>query len=820
MIVRLRFRQGGGDAAVALIETQIPPLDDAHALHCEAPAGALIRIDGIARGAFDREHSSVEVEACDRERTVLLEVERRSLPTNGLPAGPGLKWNWMLRHAAPAPPDHATLGPTAKPARLPESADPLRLWGHSHLDVAWLWSFDATRRKAMRTFATAVALLERDETFVFAQSQPQLYEYVREADGELYARVRELAVRGRFDADIAAMWVEPDCNIPSGESLLRQLLFANRYCREHFATTPSIAWLPDTFGFARTLPTLLAHAGIAYFATTKLFWNDTTEFPLRQFRWRGPDGSEVVAASLRGMDGGFAPWRVAAARDRNEPLVVGYGDGGGGPTSKELHEAPAVGGWERPRVWFERLSAQREQLAVHDDELYLEYHRGVFTTHRDVKAANARLERRLGEIETAAAWGVALGVPQAAIDRVTAATNAVWEIALRNQFHDVLPGTSIPDVYVDARADYAGAETLLDSAETAMRAMLPRGGPTLEPTICAPRRDGSNYVFEHASLSATVTPAGALFDAHVAGGRNVVRRANVPTIYTDRPRKWEAWNVDAGYWNSARPLEARDAAMVDGALEIRLDAGRSSHATMRVSLHEGDPFVRVEMAIDWHERRRLLRVEHDLDVSAGEAVYGAPHGVVRRSTRFETPAERARFEVPGQRFAYVCDEGGDGFASFALDTYGWSGRMEKNESMLLGHSLLRGTAWPDPGADLGEHVLTWAVAPTRNATLGGLEAAWRRFARLSGVPLFDSSDESIVVEACKPAEDGNGVVVRVRECDGIPRQMRLRCGARMREAIAVDAVERPLGESAAIDGEAIVGAIGAYALRSFRVRFR
>jgi alpha-mannosidase len=817
---RLRLVDAGGDTAVALLETRLPPLEDACALHCEAPAGALIRIDGIARGAFDREHSSLDLEACDRERALLLEVERRSLPTNGLPAGPGLKWSWMLGHAAPAPPEHATLGPAAEAARPPESTDPLRLWGHSHLDVAWLWSFDATRRKAMRTFATAVALLERDETFVFAQSQPQLYDYVREGDGELFARVRELAVRGRFDPDIAAMWVEPDCNIPSGESLLRQLLFANRYCREHFATMPSIAWLPDTFGFARTLPTLLAHAGIPYFATTKLYWNDTTEFPLRQFRWRGPDGSEVVAASLRGMDGGFAPWRVAAAHERNEPLVVGYGDGGGGPTSKELHEAPAAGRWERPRVWFERLAAQREQLPVHDDELYLEYHRGVFTTHRDVKAANARLERRLGEIETAAAWCVALGVPKAAIERVTAATNAVWEVALRNQFHDVLPGTSIAEVYVDARTGYADAETLLDSAETALRAMLPRARPALDPRICAPQFDGSNYVFEHASLSATVTPAGALVDAHVAGGRNVVRHANVPTLYRDRPRKWEAWNVDAGYWNSAQPLKAREAAIVDGALEIRLDAGRSSHATMLVSLHAGDPFVRIEMAIDWHERRRLLRVEHDLHIAALEAVYGAPHGVVRRSTRFETPAERARFEVPGQRFAYMCDQRGDGFASFALDTYGWSGRMGKDDGMLLGHSLLRGTAWPDPGADLGEHTLAWAVAPTRNATLGGLEAAWRRFARLSGVPLFDSGDESIVVEACKPAEDGDGVVVRVRECDGDPRGMLLRCGARMREAVSVDALERPLDEIATIDGEAIVASIGPYALRSFRVRFR
>jgi alpha-mannosidase len=816
---RVRLRETGGDDSIVVLEGSIPPLDAISLLECEVAAGALVRVDGIACGAFDREHHSVELTESAQERLLQLEVERRSLPTNGLPAGPGLRWSRMLQRAAGAPPREVRVAPAHDSERF-AAQHPLRLWGHSHLDVAWLWSFDATRRKATRTFATAVAFLERDRSFVFAQSQPQLYEYVRQADPELFARTKAFVASGRFDPDFAAMWVEPDCNIPSGESLLRQLLFAHRYCVERFDVEPKIAWLPDTFGFARTLPTLLVHAGIRFFATTKLWWNDTTRFPLQQFRWRGPDGSEVIAASLRGMDGGFAKWRVAAARERFEPLVVGYGDGGGGPTAGELRDAPAVGRWERPRVWFDDLARRRHELEVHDDELYLEYHRGVYTTHRDVKVANARLERRLFELEEATAWCVALGVPPSTLDRVGAATHDVWEIVLRNQFHDVLPGTSVPEVYVDALADYARAETLLDGAVTTVRAMLPRARTALDPHSSAPRRDGENYVLANASLSATITPSGEVVDLRAAGGANVVRRANALTSYRDRPKKWEAWNIDAGYRRSASSVSARGAAVIDGGLEVRLEAGRSSPATMRFSLFENEPYLRVELAIDWNERRTLLRVEHELALHTDSVTYGAPHGTVRRSAREDTEAERARFEVPGQRFAYARGPSGDGFVAFALDTYGWSARLGKDGRMELGHSLLRGTTWPDPDADRGEQSLSWALAPTRDASLGAVETVWRRFAAMSGVPLFELDDESVSVAACKLAEDGDGVVVRVRECDGEPREIRLRCAARMRQAIAVDGLERPVTAEIRIEGEHLITSIGAYALASFRVRFR
>lgn len=822
--MRLELRQRERSRAVAVLGTRLPPAPDRELLRYQSLNGALVRLDGSVAGAFDREHRELELPPSERERDLTLEVELHGLPTNGLPAGPGPYW-WLVRRLGTLPPSRqAALERAALPSPAPPPpANPLPLWGHSHLDVAWLWSFDATRRKAMRTFANAVASIERDETFVFTQSQPQLYEYVRETDARFFASVRELVAAGRFDAGIAALWVESDCNLPSGESLLRQMLIARAFCREELGVEPTIAWLPDSFGFARTLPTLLAHAGIAFFATTKLSWNDTTRFPYPQFRWRGPDGAEIVAACLDSLDRSCDESRVRIARSRREPLVVGYGDGGGGPTPAQLDEARSVGRWEAPAAWFARLAAERERLPVHDDELYLQYHRGVYTTHHDVKAANASLERRLERAEEAVSWCVAIGAPAAAIARLGAQLRDAWKIVLRNQFHDVLPGTAVSQVYADAARDYARAGDLIESAAAAASAILPRPAkPRVPPPACAPvERDGA-FEFDNGVLRARVGPSGEVLALSCRGGSDRVERANALTVYRDRPQKWEAWNLDDGYQATAQPVRARSARPAGDALEIAFDAGDRSHGTLRVSLLEDAPFLRVDAAVNWRDRRRILRVENRLRLSSGEAIFGAPHGIVVRGARADTPERRAQFEVPGQRFAAVRDAiAGDGLAILSLDTYGWSARALEDDRFALGHSLLRGTSWPDPQADLGEQQLSWALLPLgASATVGWIERAWRAFACEPSVRLFVPEDDAVLVAACKPAEDGDGVVLRVRECDGAARTARVRCAGRMREVRAIDALERPVEGDARIEGETLAAAIGAFGLRSFRVRFR
>jgi alpha-mannosidase len=790
-------------------------------LRYDAPAGALARVDGRIAGAFDREHRELVLEPAPHERTLTLEVERSSLPTNGLPPGPGLRWN-ILKQTSKAKPGRTIeliavdgIGEPAPEAPAAETT----LWGHSHLDVAWLWTYGDARRKAARTFANAVALLDDDPAFVFMQSQPQLYDFVREADGDFFARVARYAECGRFDPDVAAMWVEPDCNVPSGESLLRQMLFAHRYCVEHFGTEPSIAWLPDTFGFARTLPTLLAHAGIPYFATTKLSWNDTNRFPYEQFRWRGPDGSEILSASLAGMDSGTNAGAAARARDRREPLVVGYGDGGGGPTRVQLQESRALGRWERPRAWFERLEARRASLPVHDDELYLEYHRGVLTTHHDVKAENAWLERRLRDVEEQVAWCVAVRAPQDAIARARASLHDAWQIVLRNQFHDVLPGTSIAEVYADAREEFVRARELAEAAALVASTILPRAAHPFAPSRpCAPQERDGDYVFANRYLRAVVRKTGAIVELVGGDGPNAVAQANLLALYRDRPKKWEAWNIDAGYERTRKAASPKAPNLTPEGMEIPFDLG-GSRATMRVSLADDEPFLRVELAVDWRETRTLLRLENWFALQADTVRYGAPHGTVTRSARDDTPEQKARFEVPGQRFATVAAPNGSGIACLTLDSYGWSANALKGGGVRVGHSLLRSTTWPDPHADRGEHAFSWAFAALRDASVGDVERLWLRFSGASGVRLFESDRSGVLVVACKPAEDGDGVVVRVRECDGVAGSFSLRCGGRMREVRSVDGREREDGGAAAIDGESLQATVGAYGLRSFRVRF-
>lgn len=787
-------------------------------LRYETRTGALLRLDGEVAGAFDREHDSATVDVAP-QTSLLLEVEECSLPTNGLPSGPGLKWWWLNARAAQAPSlQIKTARDEDEPYnRAPSSGVPII--GHSHLDVAWLWTYAQTKHKAMRTFAIAKNLLGRFPEFIFSQSQPQLYAFVEETDPAFFQEIGALVQAGRFDASIAALWVEPDCNIPSGESLLRQMLHAHIYCTQRFGVTPAVAWLPDTFGFANTLPTLLDHAGIKYFATTKLRWNDTTQFPYPQFIWRGPDGSDVISALLASYDGGLSAQRLQLARDRSEPVVAGFGDGGGGVTQAMIADARRDGFWVRPLDWFEDLRVRRDRLPVHQDELYLEYHRGVYTTHHDVKARNAELERLLERAEEAAAWCQAVRSPHDLQAAFRSNLDEAWRILLQNQFHDVLPGTSIGAVYRDVHAQYDRAGAIVDAVIKGTTAVLPRARAGIttaalrEPELAS---DGT-YTFTNGSIDARITAAGILTELNVCGGPNCVSQANVLAFYHDHPKQWEAWNIDAGYDKRVRHPKRGPAAVRDGALVIAF-AYKKSAFEMRISLRAREPFLRVELDCDWRSTRTLMRVENWLPIRAQSVTYGTPHGTISRSATASTPQDRAKFEVPGQRYALVQGENAM-MALLALDTYGWSARALPRGGIRIGHSLLRGTTWPDPAADRGLHSIRYAFAPRTTGKIGTLEGAWCHFAHQPRVRLFVPEDDAVLVVACKPAQDGDGVILRIRECDGHALLARIRSGGRIKSIVSVDALERDAAGTVSLENELILAAIGPFALRSFRVRF-
>jgi len=828
---------GDDGAVVRLSGRTSAAADGLYAFRYATRTGALLRVDDAVVGAFDSEHDAMHVPLPAGDHSLALEVEKRSMPSSGLPSGPGLRWHLLLARASERPREQieieriASAGSPRAELRRSEGADRLAVVGHAHLDVAWLWTYEETRRKAVRTFATAVNLLEEHDGFVFTQSQPQLYDWVREDEPELFAHVQQLARAGRFDPSGAAMWVEPDCNVPSGESLLRQLVAGIRYAERELGTTPTVAWLPDSFGFPRTLPTLLQHAGIPYFATTKLCWNDTTQFPYPRFIWEGADGSRVLGALFASYEGKVTQERMRLARERDEPLVVGYSDGGGGPTGAIVDEGTRHGRWTTLHDWFERSrahasagpAADRETTVLPSvrDELYLEYHRGVFTTHHDIKARNAALERRLGRAELALAWMVALHASPFFVDEARRSLAEAWEIVLRNQFHDVLPGTSIAPVYADAHAEYDRADAIVQRVIEAGSAALPRFASAPTVALAAPVRDGSSFVFENDALRARLADDGRLIElAPAAGGANVVREANVLCAYHDKPEKWEAWNIDAGYERRPIPVEPLGCEEVDDALYVRYRID-GSYGAARISLALGERFLRVEHAIEWRERKTLLRCENRLvDLENPRAFFGAPHGVVERPAIPATAAERAKFEAPGQRFGRVESAGRGGLAILTRDTYGWSVGADEGGGIRLGHSLLRGTTWPDPDADLGQHHIAYAFLPHAGSISSGeLEAAWRRFVRDEPQPeMFSCDDSAIAIEATKPADDGNGVVVRMRECDGVARDAAVGCAVRVNAVQCVDALERPLPtqDATLVEGR-IVAPFAPFALRSFRV---
>ncbi|MDB5093757.1 MAG: alpha-mannosidase [Candidatus Eremiobacteraeota bacterium] len=813
--MRVRLERRAEDETTVTLVTRAAFPDGPLRLRYATRTGALLRVDGVARGAFDAKHPSIVLPPAGGEHEIALEVELHALPVAGLPSGDGLRWRVMLLRAHENPREELDVE-AAVPQPAATALD-VPLVGHSHLDVAWLWTYDATKRKAVRTFVTALRELENDERFVFSQSQPQLYAWAFAAEPDLAARVRSHCAAG-WDASVATMWVEPDLHAPSGESVLRQFAHGVAWTRETLGLTPTVAWLPDTFGFPSTFPSLAAHAGVPYFATTKLQWNERTRWPYPRFRWSGDDGASVVAAVIDAYGGDLTPQRIATARERDEPLVVGYGDGGGGATDEQLARVgPGSRGWTPLDAWFADVAAR--PLPDYRGELYLETHRGTYTTHHDVKARNATLERTLAQAEELAAWCVAVRAPQSVRASLAEDLRTAWRIVLRAQFHDVIAGTAIRAVYDDVHQEYDRAEAVAARVAAAAASILPRADLQLiGPPALAPERNDGLWEFRNPYVRARVRDDGTIVEFGTAEGPNVAAIVNALAAYVDRPKAWDAWNLDAGYEN--RPVRVRPdgASLEDGALAVRFTIGQRSRATMRIALHDGEPFLRVEIAVAWHEDHVVLRAEHRLAVDARDVRYGQAHGTLVRTAFPATEAERARFEVPAQRWAHVTSDEA-GFAVFTPDLYGWNAVGLRNGGIRLGTSLLRAPRWPDPAADRGEARLAYAFVPTAGAPISALEHAWVEYTTEDRVHLFTCEDPSVLIVAAYPSADGSAVIVRVRECDGEARAVALRCGGRMREAACIDAVERPIGGDVRIAEEELLFDLGPFALRSFLVRF-
>lgn len=707
--------------------------------------------------------------------------------------------------------------------------------GHSHLDLAWLWPLRETRRKAGRTFSTALANIKAYPDYIYGASQPQQFAWIKQDYPKLYEKVKAAVAAGRIEVQ-GGMWVEADTNITGGESLVRQFYYGKKFWKDEFGKDVNTLWLPDVFGFSGALPQILRGCGCENFLTIKLSWNMVNKFPYHSFRWKGIDGSEVlVHMPPEGTyNSDASPKAVAnAAAEYSERglsecamLLYGIGDGGGGPGTEHLEyierEKDACG---LPRVqsadsvkFFARLHEEADKLPEYTGEMYLEKHQGTYTSQSKNKRFNRLTEVALSETEFAYALkGVRNGYDK---------LDDIWKEMLLYQFHDIIPGSSIQRVYNETEPRYrAILETLRGEIENTL---TKKGG-----TLCALNatsfgreeyiaRGGKWYAVSAKpyALSAAVPAKGkgtcraqglkienknllAEFDASgrlvrlydKSNGRESVKGGNILRLYEDC---FDAWDTYIGYIGSdASVLRAESAKEFNDGFAAGIEfvyTFGDSHIVQRASLTENARALRFDNRVEWKETKKMLRADFYPDVYADEATFDIQFGNLKRSMRENNSHEGAQFEVSAHKWVDM-SERDFGVAILNDCKYGY-----RAKNGLISIDLLRSQMYPCVDQDKGEHDFAYAVFPHAGDVYAG-GVAKEAYAMNHPLCLFEAEpteslvstdNEHAVIETVKPAYDGQGIIVRLY--NDMPIPIRAKLSASGRKAMLCDMLENTAGK--------------------------
>ena len=751
---------------------------------------------------------------------------------------------FVLRQAVLALPKSAE--PAPSDARL-DPSHRITAVGHAHIDTAWEWPIREAKRKVARSWSTQLALMDEHADYIFAASQPAQYAWMKESYPDIYRRVKEKVAAGQWEP-VGAMWVEADCNLPSGESLVRQLLQGKRYFIREFGYETRVLWLPDVFGYPGNLPQLMTEAGCDYFLTQKLSWNDTNKPEHHTFIWEGIDGSRIFThfPPADTYNGSFRPeevtWSIRNFKDghssRRSLYLFGWGDGGGGPQPEMIESAHRLGvEIGRAADFFEAASAEANGLATSVGELYFELHRGTYTSQSRTKRLNRLAQQALREAEM---WSVAAGGAYPSTE-----LTALWQTLLLNQFHDILPGSSIDWVYEEAERDLAHVTERADAiSEAAMAAIVGKGevlaafnstshprseivsldneyaridAPPCGWAVVVPHSDDREVVVTDHSMENELLRVE--WDDHVVltsiWDKEVNREVlsgpgNLLQLHDDIPARWDAWDLDPEYRNSFEDVTAIEKVKQHGGLRGLLAFRRKfgeSWLFQLMTLDAGSRVLRFETSVEWHERHKMLKVAFPVTVKAREATYEIQFGHLQRPTHEDTSQAKAMFEVSAQRWAEL----GDGEYGVALLNDCKHGYDIRGSVMRL--SLLRGPTHPDPTADLGGHQFTYALMPHpgdfREARVieaaedlnSPLLPANGNVAAGSSRSLIELDTRQVVVEAIKRAEDSEAVVVRLYEAWGRRCRARVRTTLPVSRAYLCDLLERTGAEVAVREGE-------------------
>ncbi|MCL5027832.1 MAG: hypothetical protein M1480_02300 [Bacteroidetes bacterium] len=685
---------------------------------------------------------------------------------------------------------------------------------NAHIDAAWLWRSIETELVCRNTFASVLHIMNERPAFTYTQSAAQYFQWMQDLYPDVFQGIKDRVKDGRWEV-VGGMWIEPDCNLPDGVSWDRQLLYAKNYFQKNLGVNVTLGWNPDSFGYNWNMPMFYKNAGIDAFITQKLGWNDTNVFPYRVFWWESPDGSKILSyfpfdyVNTITQSYELVDWLrqfEANTGFRNFMILFGVGDHGGGPTIgmidriehlKTLDIYPNIQ-YGTAGKYIDWLKSQDlSKLPVWKDELYLEYHRGTYTTHSQIKKYNRLSENLLTETEKFSSLSTLFGNKYDASD-----INDAWKYTMFNQFHDILPGSGIREIYIDAMEKYKkvqeignfvlngalgdinkdintskikGGEPLTVYNSLAwdrtdvVKFYLPQGdkneyeildasGKEIPSQMVKKNRFTNEIIFvaenvpsigyktyilkkgkssnKDSNLKTNVVEIQNQFfdvkiDTSTGWVSGILDKRNNKEVLTgegnklqllqDEPKQWDAWNLGltgVEYPSQFRKAEVVETGPVRSVIRLYRDYLKpgvrkdyptenfpNSFFTQDVILYNGIDRIDFKTDVDWWESHTMLKVTFPVAVQDTDATYEIPYGTIQRSTQRITSWQKARYEVPAEKWADLSNNG-YGVSLINNSKYGYD---IKDNVMRL--SLLRSPKWPDPTADMGKHSIEYSLYP-------------------------------------------------------------------------------------------------------------
>ncbi|MDD4839233.1 MAG: glycoside hydrolase family 38 C-terminal domain-containing protein [Clostridia bacterium] len=705
--------------------------------------------------------------------------------------------------------------------------------GHSHLDLAWEWPIREGKRKSIRTFSNQLRHIERYPNFVYGASQPQQFEWAQTKLPKFFDKLSDAVKNNRLELQ-GAMWVETDTNLPSGESLIRQIYYGQNYWKDNFGKTSKMCWLPDVFGYSGNLPQILAKSGVPYLMTIKLSWNTVNDFPYSTFNWHGIDDSEVLVhlPPSGNYCGSGTPdcFKDAYKKFKEKDILdkalflFGAGDGGGGPSeaqleviSRQVDAQNSCVKFSPAESFFEDIKNSIPKLPSYKGELYLEKHQGTYTTQGKTKLLNRKIENLLHSTEFISTMRMIKGIeyPDEMLDRI-------WKLVLLYQFHDILPGSSIGRVYKECEESYLSMIDELNKniAISADNKIWLNTSPfsidqnfivddkcyhyssksysTATPIEVQKANDNLKYTedsIENGKIKVVFDNTGAIISLidKESSFEFAQNKLNDVTIYRDPYSYYSAWDIRTRYTKSPKRhfiVSNVDTKVVGNAIvrNQTLRCGKSS-VMQKITIDVDSSLIIIENTATLNRTFRMLRADFRPSVWADEVTCDIQMGNIKRSTKENNSINKAQFEICAHKYIDV-NNGNYGFAILNNGKYGY---RTKNNNISV--NLIRNPIFPDSKADRGENNFTYAILPYCGSFENSEVIRNSYILNQPPIPVAEQIESpftvigDVVAETIKKSKENNTIVLRIYEAKGQKTKAEIVPNFKYAEVLQTDLLE-------------------------------